>query len=676
MGTGTDPRDRHGLGDYVRKRILPLRPPLEPVPFRGCINGSPEALPFVEDMETSLRDEPGAVWSITGPSGCGKTLIARWVAARWGERFLEDPEKTPVVLWVDAEKLRSASAGSQGASTPVDFAGAAGLPEDRTEALLELWTHPFLLVVDRDDKLVSHLANFRLSKNHPPGLRVLHLALTQSLGGTSVELVPWDAETALLAAHRLAGAGGVEQLEALRGSPAAALSSYPLFMSWLLERRKGATGVLAPAEAVLEFLHAIQTAYRDGPPGFVDWCERLSRGYTSLAARKLHLTSAPGSESSWGTVFHAFVVAELLRHGRLDGALRPRHLDVAEISLLEEIPLAPEAMRTLERNPTQDAVLLENLINLRWRLLRTPLSKDLLRIAPLSGLQLAGHSFGGLYDARLEFCDLSGIYVYPPEVFRSNLKRCSLRQSSLAGVHFVHCTLCSCSLELADLSGSTFQGCHLEDLSLAEAVTSKASFKDSTFRKVTFGSSTEAEAPRFLGCFFGSCDMAALVHGGIFLRNCRLRGARFAGLAPKRFECEATVFSHSDFAGFVAPGAALRQAQLKDCILADVDLRNADLRESRFSGVDFQPGPASRAGLTEESSRSSPLYGSKSGFYAQEIVDGVYSDPELTRTADLRGADLRGATIELTDLFRVDLRGAKLDPSLLAAARSMRAFVD
>ena len=39
------------------------------------------------------------------------------------------------------------------------------------------------------------------------------------------------------------------------------------------------------------------------------------------------------------------------------------------------------------------------------------------------------------------------------------------------------------------------------------------------------------------------------------------------------------------------------------------------------------------------------MHGSKSGFYAQDLADGVYLDPDSMRTADLRNADLRGAVI-------------------------------
>jgi len=51
-------------------------------------------------------------------------------------------------------------------------------------------------------------------------------------------------------------------------------------------------------------------------------------------------------------------------------------------------------------------------------------------------------------------------------------------------------------------------------------------------------------------------------------------------------------------------------------------------------------------------------------------------DPELLRTADLREADLRGASVKDTDPFRVDRRGARMDPAFREEARRMRAFVD
>ena len=70
------------------------------------------------------------------------------------------------------------------------------------------------------------------------------------------------------------------------------------------------------------------------------------------------------------------------------------------------------------------------------------------------------------------------------------------------------------------------------------------------------------------------------------------------------------------------------------------------------------------------------MHGSKSGFYAQDLSEGVYLDPEMTRTADLRNCDLRGATFKGTDLFRVDLRGAHMHPELRNQARRMNAFVE
>ena len=49
----------------------------------------------------------------------------------------------------------------------------------------------------------------------PPGLRIVHLAIRDSLGGPCVRLDDWDRETALLATHARLGPEGVKVIEAL-----------------------------------------------------------------------------------------------------------------------------------------------------------------------------------------------------------------------------------------------------------------------------------------------------------------------------------------------------------------------------------------------------------------------------------------------------------------------------
>ena len=109
MATGTDLRDRLGFGRYVVDELLARAPTFEPIPFRGRTGGSPETLPFFDELEQHLGTRRRAIWNVLGPSGTGKTLLGRWAAARWGKRFLESPETNPLPLFVELKTLYDVS---------------------------------------------------------------------------------------------------------------------------------------------------------------------------------------------------------------------------------------------------------------------------------------------------------------------------------------------------------------------------------------------------------------------------------------------------------------------------------------------------------------------------------------------------------------------------------------
>lgn len=48
-------------------------------------------------------------------------------------------------------------------------------------------------------------------------------------------------------------------------------------------------------------------------------------------------------------------------------------------------------------------------------------------------------------------------------------------------------------------------------------------------------------------------------------------------------------------------------------------------------------------------------------FYTDEFAEQSFKAPEEIRKANLRGADLRGALLEKTDFYLVDLRDARFD---------------
>ncbi len=683
MGAGIEIRDQHGLGRYIRERILPLGPSPDPVPFRGRVDGSAEALPFFDEMDASLRVASGAVWNVMGPVGSGKSLLARWAAARWGQRFLDDPEPSPAVIWISATRLRQALTDDRALTGgPFAFALSADVPGETPEGLARLLTkHPFIAIVDKDDD--PHLAGWKLELplGLPPTLRILHLAIRETLGGPCVRLELWDRETALLSAHRRRGAEGVKCIEALEASPAAALASYPPFVTWLLERENADAGAVARHGCFAEFLAGVHADFPGGIHKLEDWCEKLLDDPTShaslrFAARRLCLEGAEAAGTRLGRTFRAFLVAEMLLCGKLDRILESRLLGEEDLELLGRLELDPAVCAGLLERSFTHPYETANAVNLHWRLTRTPLPAAFI-LRGLHGLRLSGHPFEeGLRGIHLEDSDLSGISAGKPRAEKCHFERCSLREAHLPGMRFDTVKLIDCSLELADLSASAFESCTLGALDLTQAILSGSTFERVVFASVVFGNTGEGEPLRLTECGLRSCDVKRMAAAGFFLKECKLRDINFEGARARSFHAEGSTFEKCDFMGFSAPNAGLEKTLFDTCILADVDFQGANLRNARLVKVEFQPGPTSRAGHTDTLTRGDPMHGSKSGFYAQDLSDGVYLDPELMRNADLRNADLRGVELKHTDLFRVDLRGARMDPGLRERARKMRAFLD
>lgn len=671
MGIGTEIRDRHGFGEYLRESILPLSPAIEPVAFRGAMQDDEEPGSFFEEMECGLMSKPGAVWNVLGTSGLGKTHLARWAAGRWGRRFLEDPEGSPVPLWVDAGKLEAALEGKGLASA---------LPgQDQIESLIE--KHPFIAILDRGP--ASTRAAVTLAAGRSSSLRILHLASGTPLPGPAVTLAPWDRESALLAAQRRLGAEGVRRVQAVEASPAAALLGYPRFVSHLLERRELEHRELETEGGAREFLLSLFDSFGGGAAGFPAWCEGvyLATGRShqfAEPARRLHL-SPPGLEtaiSEFARVFRVFILAELIRSGRERAALPVLPLEREELDLIARL-LGPMAETIdLKLWTSHGGVSAANRINLDWRLHRRPFASAVFHDCP-GPLFLPGVRFEGeVAGLRLVDSDLSGLAPDTPRLRRCRFVRCRLASARLSGTTLTDCDFKACDLHSADLSDAGLGRCEFVDLDLSRTVLAGSIFMECTFTGVTLGMAAPAGEALFRQCRLTNCKMAGLASAGLHLERSSLDRLSLAALEPSVLDAEKASFRRCDLIELAAPRARLAGASFEDCLLAGVSLEGADLREASFRKCDFQPGPASRAGLTEGSTRVHPMHGSQSGYYGGEMLEGVWGDPEMLRTADLRGADLRGASFEHTDLFRVDLRGAKMDPELLKQARKMGAFIE
>lgn len=194
----------------------------------------------------------------------------------------------------------------------------------------------------------------------------------------------------------------------------------------------------------------------------------------------------------------------------------------------------------------------------------------------------------------------------------------------------------------ADLSNSvcraaSFHRCHFTGARLAAADFCDADFSDAILSEL------DLTVARFDRANFQGAHMA----------RCSLEGMELPDADFRRANLHDAIFTDS-----IMPLADFSHAILFGAKLANVDWEGANLRGADLTNATFHMG-SSRSGLVGSSIAS---YGSRTGFYTDELHEQDFKAPEEIRKANLRGADLRGARIENVDFYLVDLRDAQFDP--------------
>lgn len=270
-----------------------------------------------------------------------------------------------------------------------------------------------------------------------------------------------------------------------------------------------------------------------------------------------------------------------------------------------------------------------------------------LSLASLVGADLrrADFSKAKIESACFDSVDLSDANLTSVRAVSTSFLRANLSSAEAPFAVFAYARLENVRLDGVNLERAILLGANLQNASLRNASLNAADLKDAAIDGADF---TEADLD---GLPLRKAVFDQAVFRGASMRGCDLEGMSFA---------EGADFEGACLMGAYLTGASLPQARfgvadLRTAGLADVDLEGADLRGALLDGATFHMG-STRCGLLD-----SPLAseGTRTGFYTDEFDEQHYRTPEEIRKANLRFTDLRGASLESTDFYLVDLRGAR-----------------
>ncbi len=313
------------------------------------------------------------------------------------------------------------------------------------------------------------------------------------------------------------------------------------------------------------------------------------------------------------------------------------------------------------------------------------LSRAALLSTRLAGARLPGARLvdASLIRADLDGADLAGADLSQVHALEVGLRRATLREACLEEAVLLRCDLSGADLTDARLDGARLGGTRLAGAWLAGArlVGASVTFEEPA-PSAAIALRHAAEWRSLAGLDLSGADLTrarlvgldlrrAVVRPATLrqatLRDCHLGELELDGLLAENLELEGV-----DLTGTSLREARLGGAKLRGCRAHGLVLDGADLRLTAWSRVSFHVG-STRSGLLVG---APALEGSMTGLYAAEAAVDERLAPDDACAASLRGCDLRWARFEGTSLFKVDLRGARLDPPLREQARRDGALLD
>jgi uncharacterized protein YjbI with pentapeptide repeats len=597
--------------------IQPERAPVKP---RVVCPASGEALPLEDEVRALLEAGARGVVEITGPPGAGKTTALRHLAAvlpgSAPVRLLDHPH-LPAISELTTH-LNLCGGPTLLRVTPVANYRLAGWQEDEWLEYL-FAVHPAACA-----DVLTRLRAAPDCAFFPPlpalGAIILdQMAADGEIRGVRAALRRFVLNEVPRAAREYIRAWCLAAQLQPEKSPVRLrdLGCSPKVLTIL---RNPAVQVLFAAEKVVENL------VRGGPIHFLK--ERLPRllvGEVGIAAAslpaaldRLHQLMESGPKDNQpmvASILHATATrwvptseVVLLTGAYLDGVTWP---GVG----LRGVMMAKAELNNADLQGANLSHAIANVTNFRQALLRG---------AVLNHLRAEGASF-----AKAE---LSGIQAKAANFQRANLEGANLGGACLSGANFVRANLTGAQFTLADLSHAV-----LDDAQILDADFSQTNLEGAHFQRVRLNAA----------CF---------------------DGARFVKVDLKEANLEGIALPGADFSGADLTGADLTGASMPYANFENAVLSGAGLAEIDWEGVLLRGADLRRASFHLGTSRSGLLFtpiaseGTRTGFYTDDFDEQLFKSPEEIRKANLRGADLRGALIEHTDFYLVDLRDALFDP--------------
>jgi uncharacterized protein YjbI with pentapeptide repeats/energy-coupling factor transporter ATP-binding protein EcfA2 len=249
----------------------------------------------------------------------------------------------------------------------------------------------------------------------------------------------------------------------------------------------------------------------------------------------------------------------------------------------------------------------------------------------LANLQQASLNRFRAATADFSGADLTGVRGSAAHFVGANLKQATLKNALLDNVNF----------DRADLRWANFEGAQL----------TRAGFHYAEFGETNFRNANLTDAG------FANADLTTCQFRGACLQGARLMKCVLEGMRLDELNCANARFDESLLTGSSMARSDLSGASLRSTGLADVEWPGACLRDADFRQATFHMG-SSRSGLVDSVIASE---GTRTGFYTDDYNEQDFKSPEEIRKANLTFCDLRGALVEETDFYLVDLRGALYD---------------